>query len=299
MFDDRILKVGLEVNGELKVYEGAAITVKYQKTADPKQNTCDVTIADLSTDTIDYLVTETSPWNPNAKPKIMSIEAGRASTGIATIFTGDVTSASPTMPPDRILTLKAKTQENAKYIWKGRPSAKTVQLSTLSENVAKDYGLRLLFQAKDKTISNYLFNGPLAKQVHKLAEAGDVDVFIDDDTLVVKDFGKGLKGQALLVSAATNMIGAPALDEKGVKVRIMFDPNIKLGQQIEIQSSVNKAANGQYVIYAIAGSLASRAQDWYLDLSCNNDNIKSIAEKREAAKKKDAKSEQSKRKPTS
>lgn len=289
--DDRILRLGLEVNGQLQVYEGAAITVKFVKSADAKQNSCDASIANLSIPTIDYLVTETSPWNPNAKPKILSVEAGRASTGIAVVFTGDITSAIPTMPPDRILSLKAKTQENSKYVWKGRQSAKTVQLKTLAQNIATDYNLRLQFEATDKTIANYLFNGPLAKQVQKLAQVGDVDVFIDDDTLVIKDFGKALKGQALLVSAATNMIGVPTLDEKGVKVRVMFDPNIKLGQQIEIQSEVNKAANGQYVIYAIAGSLASRAQDWYLDLSCNNDNIKSIAEKREAAKKKDAKSE--------
>lgn len=289
MFDDRVLKIGVEVNGQLKVYEDAAMTVKFVKTADAKQNSCDVTIANMLTDTIDYLVTETSPWNPNPKPKILSIDAGRLSTGIATVFTGDVTSAVPTMPPDRILTMKAKTQENAKYVWKGRQSAKTVQLKTLAQNIADDYKLRLQFEATDKTISNYLFNGPLAKQVQKLAQVGDVDVYIDDDALVVKNFGKALKGQALLISAATNMIGVPTADEKGIKVRIMFDPTIKLGQPIELQSDVNKSLNGQYVIYAIAGSLANRAQDWYLDLSCNNDNIKSIAEKREAAKKKDGK----------
>lgn len=289
MFDDRVLRLGVEVNGQLQVYEGAAIVVKFIKTADAKQNTCDASIANLNTSTIDYLVTETSPWNPNAKPKVVSIEAGRLSTGVANIFIGDITSATTTMPPDRILSVKAKTQENAKYVWKGRQSTKTVQLKTLAENIANDYKLRLQFEATDKTVSNYLFNGPLAKQVQKLAQVGDVDVFIDDDTLVVKNFGKGLKGQALLVSAATNMVGVPTLDEKGVKVRVMFDPNIRLGQQIEIYSDVNKAANGQYVIYAMAGSLASRAQDWYLDLSCNNDNIKSIAEKREAAKKKDGK----------
>ena len=126
--------------------------------------------------------------------------------------------------------------------------------------------------------------------MQKLAQVGDVDVFIDDEVLVVKNFSKALKGQALLVSAATNMIGVPTPDDKGIKVRVMFDPNIKLGQPIELQSGVNKSLDGQYVIYAIAGSLANRATDWYLDLSCNNDNIKSIAEKREAAKKKDGKS---------
>lgn len=296
MFDDRLLQIGVEVGGALKLYEGASMGVKFTKSTDPKQNACEVFIDDMAVDTIDYLVTETSPWNPNAKPKLLTILAGRASTGVQRIFTGDITSSVPTMPPDRRLTIKAKTQENNKYVWQATKSAKTVQLSVLSKRVADDYGLRLVFQATDKTVANYLYNGPRAKQVQKLSEVGDIDVFIDDDALVVKDIGKALEGKAILISAGTNMIGVPLADEKGGKVRVMFDPNIKLGQAIQIQSDVNKSMNGQYTIYAMSGSLMSRGQDWYLDLSFNNDNIKSIAAKREAAKKKDAKSEQSKSK---
>lgn len=292
--DNRLLQIGIEVNGVLKFYEGADMGVKFTKSADPKQNAAEVFIDNMSVDTIDYLVTETSPWNPNAKPKLITIMAGRESTGVQRIFTGDVTSASPSMPPDRRLTMKAKTQENNKYVWQSTQSAKTVQLSVLAKRIATDYGLRLIFQATDKTVSNYLYNGPKAKQVQKLAQVGDIDAYIDDDALVVKNTGKALEGRALVVSSETNMIGVPLPDEKGGKVRIMFDPNVKLGQAIEIKSTVNKAMNGQYVIYAMTGSLMSRGQDWYLDLSFNNDNIRSIAEKREAAKKKDAKSEQSK-----
>lgn len=294
MFDDRILQIGVEVSGQLKVYSDAHMTCKFVKSIDPKQNSCEVTIANMLVDTIDYLVTETSPWNPNPKPKLLTVTAGRVSTGTAVVFTGDITSSIPTMPPDRVLSMKAKTQEGAKYVWKSRQSAATVQLARLAGMVASDFNLRLNFQAKDKTIANYLFNGPLAKQVQKLAMAGDIDVFVDDDELVVKDIGKALAGQARVISMHTGMIGVPLPDEKGGKVRVMFDPTYKLGQQIEIQSEVNKAMNGQYVIYAMAGDLANAAQQWYLDLSFNNDNIKSIAEKREAAKKKDGKSKQSK-----
>lgn len=294
MIDGRLLQIGIEVNGALKMYEGAAMGVKFTKSTDPKQNACELWIDNMSVDTIDYLVTETSPWNPNAKPKTITVLAGRESTGIQRIFTGDITSSTPSGPPDRKLTMKAKTQENNKYVWQSTQSAKTVQLSVLAKRVADDYGLRLVFQATDKTVANYLYNGPKAKQVQKLAQVGDIDAYIDDDALVIKDMGKALEGKAIIVSSETNMIGVPLPDEKGGKVRVMFDPNIKLGQAIEIRSTVNKSMNGQYTIYAMSGSLMSRGQDWYLDLSFNNDNIKSIAEKREAAKKKDAKSEQSK-----
>lgn len=294
MFDDRVLQVGIELNGQLVVYENAAMTVKISKSTDSKQNSCEVTIANLLTESIDYLVTESSPWNPNSKPKVVTVLAGRASTGPERIFTGDITSAIPTMPPDRILTMRANTQDGAKYTWQTRSSPKTIQLSELSAGIAKDYGLKLKFEATDRTVVKYVYNGTRAKQIEKLESVGNIDAYIDDDILVVKDLGKALKGEARVISSRTSMIGIPVLDDKGVKVRVLFDPTIVLGQQIEIQSDVNKAANGQYVIYAMNISLANRSLDWYLDLSCNNDNIKSIAEKREAAKKKDAKPKQSK-----
>ncbi|EHE2701349.1 hypothetical protein JND97_000798 [Escherichia coli] len=290
MLDGRVLKIGIEINGQMKFYEGAAATAKIVKTSDGKQNSCQITLDNLLLETIDYLVTETSPWNPSQKPKLITVMAGRQSTGVENIYTGDVVLAEPSMPPDRRLTMKALTQNGAKYKWMSRSSPKTTQLSELCKGVAKDYDLTLRFEAKDKTVANYVYNGPVGKQIQKLEQVGDVDCFIDDDFLVVKDLGKGMKGEVRVISSATGMIGNPVLDDKGVKVRMLFDPSIKLGQQIEIQSSVNKAANGQYVIYNWAASLATHENDWYLDLSCNNDNIKSIAEKREAQKKADAKS---------
>lgn len=288
--DNRILKVGVEINGELLVYSGANIVAKINKSTDSKQNSCEVVISNLLKSTIDYLVTESSPWNPSPNPKLLTIIAGRDSTGEDRIFIGDITNAIPTMPPDRNLTLKANTQDGAKYKWTSRSSPRTIQLSKLCDGIARDYNLRLKFEATDKTISNYVFNGPLAKQVKKLELVGDIDCYIDDEVLVVKDFGKGLKGVVPLIASTTCMIGTPSVDDKGVKVRILFDPNFKLGDQVEIRSEVNPSINGQYVIYNMAYSLANRSVEWYIDLSCNNDNIKSIAAKREASRKKDAKS---------
>jgi len=290
MFDDRILNIGIEVNGQLQFYNGAAGTVKITKTSDGKQNACNISIDNLLLETIDYLVTETSPWNPSQKQKLITVMAGRQSTGVERIYTGDVILAEPSMPPDRRLTMKALTQNGAKYKWTSRSSPKTTQLSDLCRNVAADYSLSLRFEATDKTVANYVYNGSTAQQIKKLELVGDVDCFIDDEFLVVKDLGKATRGEVRLISKDTGMIGTPTLDDKGIKARMLFDPTIRLGQQIEIRSEVNKAANGQYVIYSWAASLATHDNDWYLDLACNNSNIKSIAAKREATKKSHAKS---------
>lgn len=290
MFDDRLINIGIEVNGQMHFYSGAASVVKITKSSDSKQNSCTISIDNLLLETIDYLVTETSPWNPSQKPKLITVMAGRLSTGVERIYVGDVIMAEPSMPPERRLTMKALTQNGAKYKWTSRSSPKTTQLSELCRNVAADYSLNLRFEAKDKTIANYVYNGTTAQQIKKLEQVGDVDCFIDDEFFIVKDLGKGMRSEVRLISKDTGMIGTPTLDDKGIKVRVLFDPTIRLGQQIEIQSEVNKSANGQYVIYSWSANLATHDTPWYLDLACNNDNIKSIAEKREATRKANDKS---------
>ncbi len=171
-----------------------------------------------------------------------------------------------------------------------------MQLKELAAKVAKDCGVSLRFEATDKTLSNYTYNGSAAQQVAHFALCGDVDAFIDNDYMVVKNLGQANKGQARVISQDTQMIGSPVVNDTGVNVRVLFDPTLNVGDAVEIRSAINPAANGQYVIYKLAISLSNRGQDWYADLSCNNSNIRSIAAKRAAAAKVTAKSDAEKKK---
>ncbi len=287
--DPRVLQIGVEVNGALRVYKDGALTVKINRSSDGKQNTCQATIANLAPAIRNYLLTETSPWKSNRQDKILTVIAGREKAGLQRIYTGAISSSSPSDRPDIQLTLNALTADNLKYKFISRQSPPTISLSKLSQDIAGDYGFSLRFEADDKTVANYLYNGSAADQVKRLALVGDIDAFIDNNILVVKNLGKANKGQARLLSEATQMIGTPLADEKGVKVRMLYDPTVNVGDAVQIESILNPAVNGQYVIYNMAVSLANRGQDWYADLSCNNANIRSILEKRKAEEKKNAK----------
>ena len=291
MLDDRVLQVGVEVNGQLRVYSDGEITAKINRSADGKQNKCIVTIANLAPDVRNFLLTECSPWAPNRKPKVLTVIACRPSTGIQRIYTGEISSTSVSDKPDVRLTLEALTSDGLKFnfiAWKSPP---TMQLSELAKKVAQDYGLKLRFEATDKTIANYAYNGSAARQVNHLALMGDVDAFVDNDYLVVKNIGEANKGQARIINKHTGMVGQPLPDDKGIKVRAMFDPTMNVGDAVQVESEINPAANGQYTVYNIAISLANRSADWYVDLSCNNDNIKSILKQREADAKKQVKAD--------
>lgn len=271
VIDQRILRIGIEVSGELLVFEGLAMTARGSKFGSETQNTCDVEIVNLSRDVRNYILTETSPFNKNRTPKRLTVEAGRVSTGVARIFVGEIVSSSPTQPPDIGLQIKAQTGAHKKGDIIARSAPAREKLSTIAKNVAADIGTSLEFEATDKTIANYSFSGASLKQIGALAAAGDVDVFQDDDVLVVKDAGKARKERVKVVNNGTGMIGIPEATERGVKVTTLFDLQTELGMRVDLTSDLNPALDGSYVVYKADFDLANRESSWFYDLEASRD----------------------------
>ena len=272
--DQRILRVGIEVSGEIRWYEGSggsglAIKASGTKGATDTQNTADVTITNLSKAVRNYILTETSPFNKNRTPKKLIIEAGRVSTGTARLFVGNITKSSPTQPPDIGLNMTAQTGAFKKGDVVARSGAARENLSAIAGRVAGDLEANLTFEATDKQIANYSFSGATLRQVNALAEAGGVDAYLDDETLVVKDRGKPLRNRVKIIDNSTGMIGIPEASERGVSVRILFDLQTDLGGQIDLTSELNPALDGAYTIYKIDFDLASREAPWYLDIEAS------------------------------
>lgn len=233
------------------------------------QNTCSVSVTNLSRDVRNFILTETSPFNKNRTPKKLIVEAGRVSTGTARLFVGNITRSSPSQPPDIRLDLEAQTGAFKKGDIVARSGLAKENLSAIAQRVASDLEAKLVFEASDKLIANYSFSGATLRQVNALAEAGGVDAYLDDETLVVKDRGKPLANRVKIINATTGMIGIPEATERGVKVRILFDLQTELGGQIDLTSELNPSLNGSYTIYKIDFDLATRDPAWYLDIEAS------------------------------
>lgn len=272
--DQRILRVGIEVSGEIRWYEGSggsglAIKASGTKGATDTQNTADVTITNLSKDVRNYILTETSPFNKNRTPKKLIIEAGRVSTGTARLFVGNITKSSPTQPPDIGLNMTAQTGAFKKGDVVARSGAARENLSAIAGRVAEDLEANLTFEATDKQIANYSFSGATLRQVNALAEAGDVDAYLDDETLVVKDKGKPLRNRVKVIDNTTGMIGIPEATERGVSIKILYDLETDLGGRVDLTSELNPALDGSYTIYKLDFDLASRETPWYWEIEAS------------------------------
>ncbi|UUM20924.1 hypothetical protein [Mycoavidus sp. SF9855] len=261
--DPRIVRIGIEINGKLKTYDNLTISASGTKFANTLQNEADIRVANLSKPDREYLLTETSPFNQNRTPKRIMLYAGRRSTGLSLVFVGDISSCLPSQPPDITLIFKASTGQFQKGNIIARSQAEKVPLLTIAQQIADDLGLALRFEAIDKHIANYAFTGSALKQIERLGEVGGVNAFVDDQTLVVKNSHTPLRSEARLISESTGMIGIPELTEYGVKVKYLLDKTTRLGGALTVDSTLNPAALGHYVIFKLHFEIANRDTPFY------------------------------------
>ncbi len=270
--DPRIVSISIQVNEEVKKYENLFISAVGVKYANPQQNECEITIYNLDRATQDYILTETTPYNFNKTAKTLILEAGRESYGTSVIFIGTIVYSSVTQPPDVGVTLKCLTGNYLKAtgISYNQPGSTTTD--QIAQSMAQQFGVYLQYEATNKVVGNYNFAGSSLKQLELFAQMGQLNVFIDDDTLVVKNAGTALRSTIRDLSASTGMIGIPEFTERGVRVKFLIDNKTVLGGAINLYSDKYPAVNGIYVIYQLAFIVTNRLTPFYYIADCFRPN---------------------------
>ncbi|MGG5150458.1 MULTISPECIES: baseplate hub protein [Alcaligenes] len=272
MIDLRAIRIGIEVSGRMNYYsalDGMRIKASGTKYANATQNECSVTISNLRRETRDFLLTETSPFNKNRTPKRLVVEVGRVSTGLFKIYTGDIISAEPSSPPDVDIILKSKTGNAANNVVVSKSAQAVTKLSAIAAAVASDIGATLDFQALDKLIANYTYTGGALGQVNRLAQAGGVRAFLDDNKLIVQDFDKAVKGRVKILNMNSGMVGIPKATEKGVEVTYLIDGESVLGGILRLESKFNRSLNGDYKIDQLKFNVASHEDPFFYQATCS------------------------------
>lgn len=268
--DPRRIRIGIEVSGRINWYEGEGMYIRVTGTkyANALKNDATAVIKGLSEPVRDFILTETSPFNSNKSPKRLLVEVGRVSTGLFRIFTGDITSADPSSPPDVDINIKAKTQSTQDGNVIAVQGSEKASLSSISQRVADELGVGLEFQATDKLIANFSFTGAALKMVNLLQDAGGVRAFVDDETLIVKDREKAVLGRLKVLNMNSGMVGIPKGTEKGVDVTFLIDSESLLGGMLKLESKFNKALNGNYIIDQLKFDVSTHDDPFFYTATC-------------------------------
>lgn len=289
-FDNRLISVGIQLIGANGQPEGAALSYDQSlyilatgtQFTDGNIGECALRIDNIDKKTRDYLVQKTSPWAILPAQRLyanITLDVGRKSSGTFRLFEGQASAANPSQPPDIGLTFTALTMSALLGNIGTLSAGPNVDFKSLCQQIAAQFpnpttgmpGIPLNYQVtKTYTVSNYSFNGALINQVHKLNTLAPVNATVSNNVLVVVDAGQPLDEAPVMVSSATGMIGVPEVNELGVKVKVLIGatPQIKPLSKIKIQSSLNPAANGTWVVYKLGFEVASRDTPFYWICDC-------------------------------
>lgn len=127
----------------------------------------------------------------------------------------------------------------------------------------------------------------MGNTMNKLQEETGDAAFIDLGTINILKSNECIQGDILILKASTGLLGSPKRTGTLIIVQMLFEPRIKIGQQISLESQTQKSYNGVYKVIGfnhsgtISGSVGGNCQTtvslWYGESSGLNRELEVIS----------------------
>ena len=228
--------------GNTKVISGLRCEVQIDKNGHPSKNKLAMKIYGLSESDMQTMANVPKRALSVAKNRIQVL-AGDASS-MAVAFEGEVTGAWMVYksPPNLLFHVEALAGFYPALAPVPPSSVKgTADVAGMMATLAGQMGYTFQNNGVSAKISDPYFPGTALQQAHDLADAANLEFGIDDGILFIAPRGQPRKGDAPLVSPATGLDEYPVFDKKGIKLTTLYNPAIKLGGLIVVQSVVKNA----------------------------------------------------------
>lgn len=262
-----------EKGNNAKRIDGLNVRFNISKTRGQVQGRARISICNLGRRDLEYLTTYMSPWVELQKRKKIQLFAGYEG-NTALLFSGDILKALPTQPPDVWLECEALGGYYNNLITESFTLQGPITLKQIAQTLAKRQGL--LFSCKadatvaNQQVDNFCHTGGLTNSLKKLNELGLCVAWIEDGTLCLDakepEFKEGANMR--VISEDSGLVGVPVPGPLGVDVTVLLDPSLKLGEPVEIRSSLMPSINGVYWPYSLEHTGELRGNEWYTKLKC-------------------------------
>ena len=273
--DQRVVIVTLVADGVATTYEGLNIEAKGIKTSETVMSQCEVIILNLKREDRERILKETNPFLSRGKRISIIVEAGRVSTGTTTLYTGRVFRSSAMPKPNLGVSLKCIQGFDNKAKIVSRSATEVTDLSSIAAWVAEDNGYNLSFEIPDIKIARYSFTGSAQAALSQLEALTDgANVYVDNETLYIKDSGRPANGLPVRILDKTTGLLSAEGTEYGAKIKMLFDSVTRIGGQIDLTSEINPSLNGSYVVRKLPFHVTSRSQPFYYVAECNRIDIR-------------------------
>lgn len=123
-------------------------------------------------------------------------------------------------------------------------------IQTILQKLAKQGGLEFEGNGVHKKLADQYLTGSTREQIQTAANAAGVEWIIDDNKLIIWDSGSARQGDSVTISKDMGMIGYPAYTSYGLLVQTLFDPAIRFGGAVHVDSTL-VGATGDWVVHGL------------------------------------------------
>ena len=236
---------GVFQNGANQItVEGLPTSVEIQKQGGDERPSCTVTIGNLNIDVVKQLTTLSFRPLQRFKNQI-TVNAGEVGKQLHTIFIGDFENAygefqnAPTM---NLMVKAIAAQHGALMATPATSVDGTEQVAKLMEQWAVEAGCTLENKGVNASVKNVVYRGSPVDKAKTLARDVGIDLIIDDGKFIITPNGQAVDGNAVLIDPKHGLLGYPAFSNDGIEFNMIFDPNVKIGGLVKIESVVPRAS---------------------------------------------------------
>ena len=269
-------KVILEIttgNGTKTIHDGLNVQFNITNSANAVGGEANIMIANLPMEEIINTTTLLSSFENVNKRKKIRLSAGYGD-DVGVIFQGDVVHAEPVSePPDVWLQIEARVGyfDNTKVVT--HTIKNKTPIKEIAQQSANWLGLSLKWMSTvNKTVNLFHVSGSANQIIQKLNDLGDIFAYSDSENLNIIDALNPNTGVTSTLSKSSGMVGIPKIDNNSVRVKMLLNHSLKLGQTINIKSDLIPSVNGSYWIFALTHSGALRDTEFYTTACCRRKN---------------------------
>ncbi len=142
-------------------------------------------------------------------------------------------------------------------------------VADIMAGLAKNANLTFENNGVSTQLSNPYFPGTTLNQIRECARAADILYTIDRGILAIWPHSGARAGDATVISPETGLVGYPSFTSNGLTLVTVFNPDIKLGGQVKVISSL-KVACGIWTVYTVSHALETERPggSWFTKIEC-------------------------------
>ena len=194
-----------------------------------------------------------------AHRNLISIKAGDKDGPKSLVFRGEITTAFADFnaAPDVYMQIEAST---GVYPQQFSSAVATIHGEVAADLLFSQYaaqaGYAFINGGVKGSVQHILLPGSPIAKMEKLARDMACELIIDDDTITVMPAGKARFGDAVFLSKNNGLIGYPTFNQDGISCRCLYNPALRYGGLIKVDSVVPRAT-GIWRITRLAHKLAA------------------------------------------